>query len=89
MDILIDLFLKFLKIGAFSYGGGYTALSLIEREIVYNSNYLTVNEFLVTCWKIMLLLPIFASAEINILFILLFSLTYFRCFSRPSVGTPK
>ena len=46
MDILIDLFLKFMKIGAFSYGGGYTALSLIEREIVHNSNYLTTDEFL-------------------------------------------
>ncbi|MEA1975535.1 MAG: chromate transporter [Bacillota bacterium] len=46
MDTLIDLFLKFMKIGAFSYGGGYTALSLIEREIVHNSNYLTTDEFL-------------------------------------------
>lgn len=46
MAILIKLFLEFLKIGAFSYGGGYTALSLIEREIVHNNGWLTVQEFL-------------------------------------------
>jgi chromate transporter len=46
MDILIELFFKFMKIGAFSYGGGYTALSLIEREIVNNSHWLTTEEFL-------------------------------------------
>jgi len=46
MDILISLFLRFLKIGAFSFGGGYTALSLIEREIVNNAQWLTTEEFL-------------------------------------------
>jgi len=48
MDIamLSKLFLKFLNIGAFSYGGGYTALSLIEREIVHNSHWLTTEEFM-------------------------------------------
>jgi len=46
MDILISLFWRFLKIGAFSFGGGYTALSLIEREIVNNAGWLTVEEFL-------------------------------------------
>lgn len=46
MDILISLFWRFLKIGAFSFGGGYTALSLIEREIVNNAQWITVEEFL-------------------------------------------
>jgi chromate transporter len=46
MDILISLFWRFLKIGAFSFGGGYTALSLIEREIVNNAQWLSVEEFL-------------------------------------------
>ena len=34
MSILIKIFLSFLKIGAFSFGGGYAMLPLIEREIV-------------------------------------------------------
>lgn len=46
MNILIKLFWNFLKIGAFSYGGGYTALSLIEREIVSRLNWLSYPEFL-------------------------------------------
>jgi len=46
MGILISLFWRFLKIGAFSFGGGYTALSLIEREIVNNAQWLSVEEFL-------------------------------------------
>jgi len=46
MAILISLFWRFLKIGAFSFGGGYTALSLIEREIVNNAQWISTKEFL-------------------------------------------
>ena len=41
MKQLIELFFAFLKIGAFSFGGGYAMLPLIEREIVTNNNWIT------------------------------------------------
>jgi len=46
MSILIKIFLSFLKIGAFSFGGGYAMLPLIEREIVNNHNWITFKEFI-------------------------------------------
>lgn len=46
MDILIKLFLVFLKIGAFSFGGGYAMLPFIEKEVVENNGWLTQTEFL-------------------------------------------
>ncbi len=42
--IYLDLFLTFLKIGLFSFGGGYGMIPLIERELASNS-WLTVQEF--------------------------------------------
>ncbi|WP_027624363.1 chromate transporter [Clostridium lundense] len=45
MGILIELFLSFLKIGAFSFGGGYAMLPLIEREIVNNKKWISYQEF--------------------------------------------
>jgi chromate transporter len=46
MSILIKIFLSFFKIGAFSFGGGYAMLPLIEREIVTNHNWITFKEFI-------------------------------------------
>ncbi|PKK39379.1 Chromate transport protein [Clostridiaceae bacterium JG1575] len=46
MRLLIDLFWTFLKIGAFSFGGGYAMLPLIEQEIVQHHGWLTQTEFL-------------------------------------------
>ena len=46
MSILVEIFLSFLKIGAFSFGGGYAMLPLIEREIVTNHNWITFKEFI-------------------------------------------
>lgn len=46
MEILIKLFLSFLKIGAFSFGGGYAMLPFIQREIVEKNNWLNINEFM-------------------------------------------
>lgn len=43
--MLIELYLTFLKIGAFAFGGGYAVLSLIEREIVTNKGWITLREF--------------------------------------------
>ena len=34
MNIYLDLFLVFLKIGAVSFGGGYGMISLIQQEVV-------------------------------------------------------
>ncbi|AKL94076.1 chromate transport protein ChrA [Clostridium aceticum] len=42
---LIRLFITFLKIGAFSFGGGYAMLPLIEEEIVNIHGWLTPTEF--------------------------------------------
>ncbi|WP_186429115.1 chromate transporter [Clostridium sp. BSD9I1] len=46
MNIILQLFLSFLKIGAFSFGGGYAMLPLIEREIVKNHNWISYREFI-------------------------------------------
>lgn len=46
MSILINIFLAFLKIGAFSFGGGYAMLPLIEREIVNNHQWINYKEFI-------------------------------------------
>lgn len=43
--IYLKLFLSFLKIGAFSFGGGYAMLPLIEQEIVTINHWLDQSEF--------------------------------------------
>lgn len=43
--IYLQLFISFLKVGAFSFGGGYAALPLIQEEIVTNHQWLTQQEF--------------------------------------------
>lgn len=46
MSIIIKLYLTFLKIGAFSFGGGYAMLPFMEKEIIDNNNWLAINEFM-------------------------------------------
>lgn len=46
MMLLLQIFLTFLKIGAFSFGGGYAVLAFIEKEIVANKAWLTADEFI-------------------------------------------
>lgn len=41
-----DLFVTFLKIGAFTFGGGYAMIPLIKREVVENKKWLENNEIL-------------------------------------------
>ncbi len=41
---LLSLFLVFLKIGLFSFGGGYAMLTLIEAEVVDKHNWITKSE---------------------------------------------
>lgn len=42
----LNIFLTFLKIGVFSFGGGYSMIPLIEHEMVMNLQWLTEQEFL-------------------------------------------
>lgn len=43
--IFIQLFLSFLQIGAFSFGGGYAAMPLIQSQIVDLHHWLDFSEF--------------------------------------------
>ena len=40
------LFLTFLKIGAFTFGGGYAMIALLENELITRKRWLTQPEFL-------------------------------------------
>lgn len=44
--MLLDIFLTFFKIGAFTFGGGYAMLPIIQREIVDNKKWFNDEEFL-------------------------------------------
>lgn len=44
--MLTQLFFTFFKIGAFTFGGGWAMIPLIEKEIVDNNGWLTKDEFL-------------------------------------------
>ncbi|MGM9653435.1 MAG: chromate transporter [Eubacteriales bacterium] len=43
---LLSLFLSFLKIGAFTFGGGYAMIALIEDEFVSKKKWIGKEEFL-------------------------------------------
>jgi len=42
----LSLFLSFLKIGAFTFGGGYAMISLLENEFVSRKKWMDKEEFL-------------------------------------------
>lgn len=46
MSILIQLFFTFLKIGTFSFGGGYAMIPFIQREIIENHQWINNNVFM-------------------------------------------
>lgn len=46
MNILIQLFISFLKIGAFSFGGGYAMLPLIRKELMDIHNWVNPGDFI-------------------------------------------
>lgn len=48
MGFYLDGFKTFFKIGAFTLGGGYAMIPIIEREVVDNHHWLTKEEFLDT-----------------------------------------
>ncbi len=43
---IMDIFLIFLKIGAFTFGGGYAMIALLEDEFVDKRSWLNESEFL-------------------------------------------
>ena len=43
---LLPLFLTFLKIGAFTFGGGYAMIPIIQREAVENRRWITDDDIL-------------------------------------------
>lgn len=43
---LFDLFLTFLKIGAFTFGGGYAMISLIDEECVEKKKWISSEDFM-------------------------------------------
>ncbi|WP_373899090.1 chromate transporter [Haloimpatiens sp. FM7315] len=46
MKKLLTMFLSFLKIGAFTFGGGYAMIPLIEAEVVDKNKWITKEEFM-------------------------------------------
>ena len=46
MASLFDIFWSFLKIGAFTFGGGYAMIPLIEAEMIQKRGWLTRDEFI-------------------------------------------
>ena len=46
MNILIDLFLSFAKIGLFTFGGGYAMISVIENNCVERKQWITHDEMM-------------------------------------------
>lgn len=45
IDIYLALFVSFLKIGLFGFGGGYAMLPLIQREVVELHGWISVSDF--------------------------------------------
>lgn len=45
LEILIDLFLSFFKIGLFGFGGGYAMISLIQNELISHS-WMSIEDFI-------------------------------------------
>ena len=46
MKKLCTLFLTFLKIGAFTFGGGYAMVALLENEFIAKKKWIDKKEFL-------------------------------------------
>ena len=43
--IYLQLFISFFKIGAFSFGGGYAMLPLLEKEVIKTHGWMNAREF--------------------------------------------
>ena len=46
MNILVDLFVTFAKVGVMTFGGGYAMLPILQREVVDNKGWATEEELM-------------------------------------------
>ena len=46
MNILLDMFLTFAKVGVMTFGGGYAMLPILQREVVENKGWATEEELM-------------------------------------------
>ena len=46
MNIILDLFLTFAKIGLFTFGGGYAMIAMIENNCVERKQWITHDEMM-------------------------------------------
>ena len=46
MKKIIEMFIAFFKIGAYTFGGGYAMIPLIEEEVVNNKKWIEKEEFM-------------------------------------------
>ena len=46
MKLLFELFATFMKIGGFTFGGGYAMLPMIQKEVVEKKGWATEEEVL-------------------------------------------
>ncbi|WP_244833807.1 chromate transporter [Clostridium sp. BJN0001] len=46
MKCLLDLFIVFMRIGAFTFGGGYAMLPILQKEVVDNKHWVTEEELM-------------------------------------------
>ena len=44
-NLYLKLFISFFKIGAFTFGGGWAMIPLIEREVVDKQNWIKREDF--------------------------------------------
>lgn len=46
MNILLDMFVTFAKVGVMTFGGGYAMLPILQREVVENKKWATEEEIM-------------------------------------------
>ncbi|MDZ4957383.1 chromate transporter, partial [Clostridium perfringens] len=46
MGKILEMFISFFKIGAFTFGGGYAMIPLIEEEVVKNKKWIEKDDFI-------------------------------------------
>lgn len=46
MNLLVEIFLVFFKIGLFSFGGGYAMMPLFEKEIINGLQWISYSDFI-------------------------------------------
>ena len=46
MNVFVELYLTFLRIGSFTFGGGYAMLPMMQDELVHSKGWITDDELL-------------------------------------------